>query len=356
MPIEPLSQPTIRQLGSTQAITDPCSAIKELIDNALDARALSVFVEVSSDSLSAILVRDNGHGVPPGNSDPGGGGDTRRLLGKPHCTNKINKFEDLQGLGGTSLGFRGQALAGLAAMSSGVKVVTRVEGEAVALGCVLGREGEGVVREEPASHPIGTTVRVTDFLSTVPVRQQHAKKNAPKCLNSIKILLQKYALSRLKVRFSLRILKAKDDRGNWTYAPKLGSSIGDAVSRVVGKHCASQCSSTTFQSDGYELQSFLPKPDADLSKVCGPGAFISIDSRPVSHSRGALKQIVSNIKARMNKSISGFTGQKDPFIYLNLVCPPSSYDVNVEPAKDDVAFTDKETVFSAIETLLDKHY
>lgn len=133
MPIAALPQSTIRAISSTSVLTDACSVVKELIDNALDARATSIVVEVSSNSLDVIQVKDNGYGVAP---------DDRNLLCKRSFTSKIMTLDDLKNVGGRSLGFRGEALASAAEMSGALTVTTRIEGEMVAVTLKFGRAGE----------------------------------------------------------------------------------------------------------------------------------------------------------------------------------------------------------------------
>lgn len=133
MHIAALPPNTVRAIGSTQALTDAASVVKELIDNALDARASAIFVEISTNTLDVIQVKDNGHGIGP---------DDRDMVCRRYCTSKIRELDDLEIIGGTSLGFRGEALASAAEMSGSVVVTTRVEGEAVAVTSKFGRQGE----------------------------------------------------------------------------------------------------------------------------------------------------------------------------------------------------------------------
>jgi DNA mismatch repair ATPase MutL len=133
MPIAPLPQSAIRVIGSTSALSDPCSVIKELIDNSLDASATSISVDISSNTLDIIQVKDNGCGIPP---------EDREFVCKLNFTSRIQTLEDLRNVGGASLGFRGAALAGVAEMSGEVVVTTRIDGEAVAAAMKYGRTGE----------------------------------------------------------------------------------------------------------------------------------------------------------------------------------------------------------------------
>ncbi len=133
MLIQQLSSPTIRAIGSSQAITSPASVVKELVENALDARATAAHVEISANTLDVVQCRDNGHGIAP---------QDRVKIAQHHCTSKIRSFEDLKGAGGETLGFRGEALACIAEVSEALVVTTRVEGEAVAAKLEIERDGK----------------------------------------------------------------------------------------------------------------------------------------------------------------------------------------------------------------------
>jgi len=209
-------------------------------------------------------------------------------------------------------------------------------------------------RRERASHPVGTTIRLVELFNLLPVRKQTALKAATKSLTRIKRVMQAYALARPAVRFSLRILKAKNEKSNWLYAPKADASVEDAAIKVVGKDCATQCVWHASNHEGYEIEALLPRGDANVSAINNIGQFISVDSRPMSAARGFLKKIGTLFKDRLRSTLNGDT--KDPFLAMNIVCPPQSYDANVEPAKDDVMFEDNDIVLSAVEKLLGTCY
>ena len=209
---------------------------------------------------------------------------------------------------------------------------------------------------EHESHPVGTTVRVTKFFDYVPVRKQTALKNSSRCLAKIRRLMQAYALARPTIRFRLHILKAKNTHSDFVYAPKADANTEGAAMKVVGKDCALQCDWTAMQADGFEICAFLPKPTADGSKISGHGAFISVDGRPLSDSRGTIKQVVTAFKERLRKSNTSFAGIRDPFCCMSIICPPESYDLNIEPAKDDVLFENVEVVLGIADRLLTAYY
>ncbi|KAE8409065.1 histidine kinase-like ATPase [Aspergillus pseudonomiae] len=133
MPITALPPTTVRAIGSTSVISDPCSVVKELLDNALDASATSIGIEISANAIDVIQVKDNGHGIPS---------DDHACVCRRTFTSKIQTVEDLRTLGGKSLGFRGEALASAAEVSGGVTITTRVEAEMVGTSIKYGRNGE----------------------------------------------------------------------------------------------------------------------------------------------------------------------------------------------------------------------
>lgn len=133
MPIAALPENTVHAIGSTQVLTDSHSVVKELIDNALDARASAIFIEISLNTLDTIQVKDNGYGIAP---------IDRPLVCKRHCTSKITNFDDIAEIGGRSLGFRGEALASAAEISGLVIMTTKVEGEPTAVSQKIGRRGD----------------------------------------------------------------------------------------------------------------------------------------------------------------------------------------------------------------------
>lgn len=136
MPITALPPSAVRAIGSLNVISDPCSVIKELLDNALDAAATSVTIEISQNTLDVIQVKDNGVGIPS---------EDYAVLCKRSFTSKIRTLEDLRTIGGRSLGFRGEALASIAEMSGAITVATRAESDAVG-SCLKYGRGGGLLR------------------------------------------------------------------------------------------------------------------------------------------------------------------------------------------------------------------
>ncbi|KAL1637183.1 hypothetical protein SLS56_000842 [Neofusicoccum ribis] len=352
--IHALPNPAIRALGSSLALADPCAAVKELVDNALDAGATSVAVDLAPNTLDHVAVRDNGRSVAPAD---------RALLGRRHCTSKLAALDELRVVGARSLGFRGEALASLAGCAEGLWVTVRCEGEGVGRVLRVGRAGEGVVGEEARGCPVGTTVRAEGLFAGLPVRRQAALKHAEREVRRVKGMLQAYALARPGVRLEFKVGKGGRGKGGWLYAPKpgLGQSggkerVADAAWKVVGKDAAAQCEYAVHEVGGYTIEAFLPRSGAEAKKVSGHGQFLSVDARPVSTTRGTLKLVAKAFRERLKKANPALEDVKEPFLRMDVKCPPGSYDPNVEPAKDDVVFEDANAVLTAVEELLDMFY
>ncbi|CAI7598638.1 unnamed protein product [Penicillium pancosmium] len=361
MPIEALPQATVRAIGSTSVISDPCSVVKELVDNALDASASSISVELSLNTIDVIQVKDNGIGISA-DDHPG--------VCRHACTSKIQTVEDLKNIGGTSFGFRGEALASVAEMSGGVTVTTRTTSDVIGSCVKYSREGE-VLQNQRTAHPVGTTVRVTDFLKHIPVRRQTVLKGTAKALTKMRKLLQSYAYAQPSCRFSLKFLKAKNENNNWMYVPSPEAAISDAATNIAGRDASSCCimkdvssnvntqNENNLTSGTYRLTAFLPRPDMDLSKINHVGQFVSLDGRPLSSSRGISHDIVKLFKSYLRSAASKDGFSKiivDPFLCLQLKCPQGAYDVNIEPGKDDVLFEDREIIVSLVESLFRDFY
>ena len=309
-------------------------------------------------------------------------------LGRRGHTSKLRCFEDLKYLGGSTLGFRGEALASAVQLGD-VSITTKTDGEAIATTVKLQALG-GFKDKSRASHPVGTTVSVVNFMYKLPVRRKTFEKESSKSLAKIRQLLQAFALARHSVKFSFKVMKREKD--SWSFALRATDGIKEAVSLVIGRDAALQCTekslsfsdSELFQlstqggvvGDGDEvgpglnhtslvvdgnhkrfiLEAFLPKLGSDFSKI-GKGQYLSVDSRPVSHEKGTMKKIVTLFKAYLRGAIGNDIEKiKSPFICLNLRCPTASYDANVEPAKDDVLFGNEALVLSFIEQLLKNVY
>lgn len=154
---------TINKIAAGEVIERPASVVKELVENSIDAGATNITVEIKNGGISYIRITDNGKGFLP---------DDVEIAFERHATSKIRKADDLQTV--TSMGFRGEALASIAAISH-VELVSRtVDNE---IGSKIEVQGGKVINKEDAGCPKGTTITVTDLFYNTPVRYKFLKKD-----------------------------------------------------------------------------------------------------------------------------------------------------------------------------------
>lgn len=359
MVIAALSQDTVRLLGSSTVITTPVDLVKELLDNAIDAKATSVEIRAAPNLVDKIEVQDNGNGINEEDYDS---------LGRTGHTSKIISFDEIPSLGGSTLGFRGQALA--SANSSGkVTVTTRTSMDQTAILMTLRAGVGGMDNKQRVPAPVGTTVSVTGLYSNFPVRVRTAIKDAPKNISKIKQLLQEYALARPGIRLSFKSLGGK---AKWSYSPRPQATVREAVIQVLGTEVISQCMirtivsgrddeeiKSTQHSERISIQAVFPSADGDLSKISNKGAFFAVDSRPLTSSSGTMKKLLKTFKSFLARALSETGGHdcpRDPFICVNIRCSPGSYDVNIEPSKNQVIFASESRLMDLFGRLCTEVY
>ncbi|KAJ2903172.1 uncharacterized protein MKZ38_010304 [Zalerion maritima] len=359
--ISALPQPDIIRLDSEQVISSPQALAKELVDNALDARATTIDVLISNDSVSKVEVRDNGTGIRFEDHD---------LVGRIGHTSKIQKIEDLTFFSGSSLGFRGQALSAAGHVAT-VAITTRTIDETIATELALSNNGDGPKSKKSVQGPVGTTVIAKDLFKSWPVRGKLFKKESAKSISKIKLHLIAVAMARPDVKLSFKVYNKPGTA--WDYPANKTDAFKPTVLNLFGRELANECieqaftscvaelpenelspSSNSSNNDGrlckFTFESFMAKPDADVSKISNKSAYISIDSRPQSLFKGTMKQLTKVYRNTLSKTLDTATKPpSEPFLRLNIKCPRGSYDPNVEPNKEEVLFfheTDVVRLFS----------
>ncbi|TFB04405.1 PMS1-like protein [Trichoderma ghanense] len=362
MQISALPQSTVRLLGSSVIINTPCDVVKELLDNALDAGASFVEISISPNYLDTIRVRDDGRGIDV---------DDFGSLGRRAHTSKLRFFEELGAVVRETLGFRGEALAAVNTLGS-VIVTTRTMNDVVASRLQLKATVGGVDNKQPVSAPVGTTVQVTKLFENMPPRKQYSLKNSAKYIQSTKDLLKGYAFARPDIRLSFKVLG--EATSCWSYAPTCGKGVKEAALQMFGaalvNNCVnvsrnSGCDEAAFTqrnqrtSEEFILEALMPNTKFDIQAIKGKGLYLSVDSRPISSSRGLGKKLTSILKA----ALSRVAGPKEslasiptPFMQLNIQCTPYSYDANVTPLKDDVLFANENNIIACFEGLCQEIY
>lgn len=356
MPITPLPDDACRRIGSTLNITSTFMVLKELLDNALDSGAQTIHISVSPNTVDKIEVRDNGSGISSFDFN---------ALGRPSHTSKLSSFEDIDKIGGKSLGFRGTALASINTVAT-VHVITRVGLETPQM--IRLADNGGVETQSVHAADQGTTVTVTNIFSNYPVRERIARKpvEISKNIEKMRHLVQAYAFARHPLRIHFAVLQNPNQ--SLRISPHPGKDIRETAIQIFGVQKASQCFVRTWpdrpdlntglpgeeRSRRHVFEAILMKPDAEHSKI-PKGLFFSVDSRPISATRGTGRKLTMALKECLRQSVCPLTSAgvpKDIFICLNICCSLGWYDVNIEPAKEDVLFLQEDQLISDFKKFL----
>ncbi|OTA95849.1 hypothetical protein M434DRAFT_68525, partial [Hypoxylon sp. CO27-5] len=363
--ISRLPESTTRLLGSPIVVTTPVTLVKELLDNSIDAKATSIEVIISADTVKKIEVRDNGNGIHPDDYD---------ALGRRGHTSKLRNFDELRNYSIKTLGFRGEALASANSLAR-ITITTKISSEPVAAVLHIQPDTGGVLKQQPTSAPVGTTVSVTDLFGRLPVREQVTIKESSRTLEKILELLRSYAMARPRLRLSFKVLHSP--KHNWFYSPKPDATVREAAIQLFGAELAAHCFEKTFEIGGisnenssctehhnsspnsqYLFEAFMLKPGSDPFKA-PKQRYFSVDGRALTFKRGTMKKLLSiyveHIAVALRQDSSTIP-PKDCFIQLNIKCPSGSYDANIEPSKEEVLFSDEETVLDGFKSFCRETY
>jgi DNA mismatch repair protein MutL len=358
MSISALPPSSAHLLRSSSSLPDPLSLVKELVDNSIDAGATSIEITVAPNTVDKVQVRDNGCGIQV---------DDYKSLGRRSHTSKLRNFDELHVKGGETLGFRGEALASANYLAT-IKITTRTAQDPIASLLILNAKSGGISRQQPVSAPVGTTVQALNLFQNLPVRKQNAIKVSRNALADIRRLLENYAIALPHIRLSFKV--PESSMQPWVYTPCSAPSTREAITQVFGHALTTQLvavssdssagrSSTEVQSRILRIVASLPKPDSDVKIIKGKGAFISVDSRPISSSRGTGKKLVSIFRSSISAVLNSLENSRAPpnaFMQLSIQCSPGSYDPNVTPSKDELLFVDEAAVLSCFQNLCDSIY
>lgn len=315
--IEVLDKSTIDKIAAGEVVERPSSVVKELVENAMDAGATAIAVEIKEGGCGLIRITDNGSGIPK---------DEVQTAFLRHATSKIKTVEDL--LSVSSLGFRGEALSSIAAVSQ-VELITKTAGEFS--GSRYRIEGGVEVGLEEIGAPEGTTFLVRNLFYNVPARKKFLK-SAQTEAGYISDLMERLALSRPDISF-------KFINNNQTKLQTSGNSnLKDIIYHVYGRDITANLIPVDREINGVRLQGFIGKP------------LVSRGNRSFENYFVNGRYVKSNIIARgIEEGYKGFVMQhKYPFTVLNLSVDGKMLDVNVHPTKMELRISNQEDVFRFI--------
>jgi DNA mismatch repair protein MutL len=320
--IHALDAVLVSQIAAGEVVERPASALKELLENALDAGATEIQIELEEGGVKHLGVHDNGSGIH---------GEDLRLALTAHATSKIGNLNDLENV--ITLGFRGEALASMAAVAS-LELISRTA-QAPHASRLLAEAGR-ILEEGPAARNPGTTVQLRDLFSATPARRKFLKTAATE-FSHCDDALRRLALSHPQVGFRLshhgKVLRQWPQA---TQAVRAGEVLGQ---EFLQQAVAVEEGAASLRLGGWVLRPMHAKPSRGAEFVFVNGRFVR--DKLITH---AIRQAYQDVLHH----------QLNPSYLLFLECDPAQVDVNVHPAKTEVRFRESRAVHQFVVAALTK--
>lgn len=315
--IHVLDEKTANKIAAGEVVERPSSVIKELTENALDAGATTVEIEIADGGSSYMRVSDNGSGMSEE--------DAKKSIIR-HGTSKISSIEDIFSI--TSLGFRGEAVPSIAAVSELV-MTTRMNDTDLAFRMVL--SGGSVEEEEHTGASVGTTMEVCNLFFNTPARKKFMKSERTES-SKISDIITKLALTRPDVAFTFI--------NNGRTVLQTGGTGDDleTIAAIYGAAVAKEVFPVTYENENFTIHGFVGKPSLLKSTRAWQTCIVN---RRVIHNAVVFKAIENAYHAMLPKS--GY-----PFALLYVETDPATIDVNVHPAKTEIKFADEQQMYRAV--------
>ena len=317
---------TINKIAAGEVIERPASVVKEVVENSIDAGADNISVEIKNGGISYIRITDNGKGIEA---------DDLEIAFERHATSKIRKAEDLETV--KSMGFRGEALASIAAIAK-VELVTKTENSEVGHRIVV--EGGKIILKEEIGCPKGTSITIENLFYNTPVRYKFLKKDFTES-GYIEDTITRIAL--VNPNIAIKFVNA----GKTVIQTSGNGDLKDIVYGIYGKDIAENIMNVEYYFEDMAVKGVIGKPSIARSNRSNQLFFVN-------------KRYVKD-KVLTSASEQGFKGilpiGKYGFLILNIEIDPHKLDVNVHPAKLEVRFQEENKIFKLVyhaikETLL----
>lgn len=317
---------TINKIAAGEVIERPASVVKELVENSIDAGATNINIEIKNGGISYIRITDNGKGIMP---------DDMEMAFERHATSKIRNASDLETV--TSMGFRGEALASIAAISKVEMISKTGENE---IGYKVNVQAGKIINKEETGCSKGTIITITDLFFNTPVRYKFLKKDFTEA-GYIEDVITRIALVHPEIAIKLT------SSGKTIIQTSGNGDIKSVVYGIYGKDVADNILEVNYQYEDIKVTGVIGKPVIARSNRGNQIFFVNKryikDKTLTSAAEQAFKGLL--------------TIGKYGFLILNIEMSPSKVDVNVHPAKLEVRFQDENTIFKAVyhaikETLL----
>ena len=308
---------TINKIAAGEVIERPASVIKEMVENSIDAGANNITVEIKNGGISYIRVTDNGKGIPE---------DDLEIAFERHATSKIRSADDLSTV--TSMGFRGEALASIAAIAR-VELVSKTANQENGFKVVV--EGGNVLEKSEAGCSTGTSITVTNLFYNTPVRYKFLKKDFTEA-GYIEDAVTRIALVHPEIAIKLI------NSGKTVIQTNGNGDLKTVIYSIYGKDVAGALIETEYTYEDMHIYGVIGKPEIARSNRANQIFFVN-------------KRFVKD-KALTSAAEKSYKGMipigKFSFLVLNVDMNPAKVDVNVHPAKLEVRFEEENTVFKAV--------
>ena len=311
-----LDQNTIDKIAAGEVVERPASVVKELVENAIDAGATAITVEIKEGGISFIRVTDNGNGIPK---------DQVRLAFLRHATSKIQKVEDLLQI--SSLGFRGEALSSISAVSQ-MEVITKTPEDMIGVRYVI--EGGREKSLEEIGAPNGTTMLVRNLFFNTPARAKFLKTAMTEA-GYVSAYMEQLALSHQDISFKYMV------NGQMRLHSSGNSNLRDVIYGIYGRDITRELLEVRFERPGILIEGFIGKPVVSRGNRNFENYYIN--GRYVK-SKILMKAIEEAYKPYMMQ-------HKYPFVCLQYTISGDEIDVNVHPTKMEVRFQNQGAVYNA---------
>lgn len=315
--IHVLDETTINQIAAGEVVERPASVIKELVENAIDAGATSIEVEIAEGGIEYMRITDNGCGMSEVDA---------RLAVLRHATSKIRSADDLYDI--ASLGFRGEAIASIASVS---KFTLRTRQETDDMGTRIYIEGGHMVDCDSCGTSVGTTIEVKDLFYNTPARRKFLKSTRTEA-NKIQDMIGKLALSHTHIAFKCIV----DTRV--TIMTPGNHKMVDTIAALYGFKVSEDVFPIAYEAEGIYVEGVVSKPT--VLKSSRQWQTTIVNQRVISD-KAIYKAIDTAYHALLPKG--GY-----PLVVLQIVVPPGTVDINVHPRKSEVKFSDDKPVFKAV--------
>ena len=308
---------TINKIAAGEVIERPASVIKEMVENSIDAGATNITVEIKNGGISFIKVSDNGKGIAQ---------DDLEIAFERHATSKIRSADDLNTV--TSMGFRGEALASIAAISN-VEMVSKTQEQDIGYRVVV--EAGNVLEKEEAGCKTGTTITVRNLFFNTPVRYKFLKKDYTES-GYIEDVITRIAL--VNPNIAIKLINT----GKTVIQTNGSGDIKSVIYSIYGKDVANGAMEVSYNYEDIHVQGVVGKPEIARSNRSNQLFFVN-------------KRYIKDktLTAATEQAYKGLIPiGKFGFVILNIEMNPAKVDVNVHPAKLEVRFEEENKVFQAI--------